>query len=81
VIDFNYSIATLTLCRPVAPDGSGDRLLVWSAPQLFTYDAAGTLLSTRTPDTGGLVAPFGFAALPNGAYALLDGNNSEIKVF
>ena len=65
----------------VAPDGSGDRLLVWSAPQLFTYDAAGTLLSTRTPDTGGLVAPFGFAALPNGAYALLDGNNSEIKVF
>lgn len=63
------------------PDSGGERLLVWGPPQLFTYDPSGTLLSTRTLDTGPIVAPFGFAALPHGRYALLDPNNSEVAIF
>ncbi len=65
----------------VPPDGAGDQLLVWSAPQLLTYDPAGTLLSTRTLDTGSLAAPSGFASLPGGSYALLDASNSEVAIF
>ena len=48
-----------------ATDAPGDRLLVWGPPQLFTYDQFGTLLSTRTPDTGQLFAPLVFVAMPD----------------
>jgi hypothetical protein len=65
----------------VPPDGAGDQLLVWGLPDLFTYDASGTLLSTRTPNTGRLFAPVGFAAMPGGGYALFDPNNSEAAIF
>jgi hypothetical protein len=72
----------------VEPGGAGDRLLVWSRPQLRTYDLSGVLqtgehalLSTRTLDTGSLRAPSGFASLPGGGYAVLDPNNSEVAIF
>jgi len=73
---------SLIFSMSVQPDGPGNQVLVWSAPnQLLTYDSAGTLLSTRTLDTGPLVAPLGFTALPGGHYGLLDGNNSEVAIF
>jgi len=77
----SFTVPAPILALSTRPGGGGDELLVWGPPQLFTYDPSGTLLSTQTLDTGPLVAPFGFAALPDGHYALLDPNNSEVAIF
>ena len=66
------------------PPGQSTTLDVWEAfAGLYaTYDAAnGSLLSTTPVDPTPLLEPGGFIAGPNGSYALLDGNASEMAVF
>jgi hypothetical protein len=77
----SFTVPAPILAMSTRPGGAGDRLLVWGPPQLFTYDPLGTLISTNTLDTGSIVLPFGFAALPDGHYALLDPNSSEVAIF
>ncbi|MGH3715112.1 MAG: hypothetical protein ACRDT4_16865 [Micromonosporaceae bacterium] len=51
-------------------------------PTLLTYDpATGALLATSTPETGSLFQPLVYLAGPDGGYAIIDPNNSEMAVF
>ena len=73
--------SVFALSRP--PAGS-TTLDVWEAfaGVYETYDAASGSLLSRTPvDPTPLLEPGGFIAGPNGSYALLDGNDSEMGVF
>ena len=76
----SFTVAAPILSMATAPDGNGDRLLVWGLPQLRTYNLSGALLSTQTLQTAPLAVPAGFAALPAGGYALFDPNNSEVAI-
>jgi hypothetical protein len=63
-----------------------DRLFVWGFGSdtwtRATYDpATSSVLSTSTPDTGGVIFPYTYLAGPGDSYALLNPDDSEIGVF
>ena len=81
-------LRTLVVPSPISaltsPPEASSTVGVWQ-PFIGTYEtydaSTGALLSAASIGLAPLLQPAGFIAGPNGSYALLDGNDSEMAVF
>jgi hypothetical protein len=79
-LDGTLNIPVGTSIQYVSQAGQ-DRLLLWSAPTLSTYDWAGNLLAKKNLPVDGLVFPTVFIAGPGNGFAILDSVDSEVVVY